>query len=34
MDTDRIDGRPGHLNDNNYNQIDSPGTNYRKQDGE
>jgi hypothetical protein len=30
----RLKADGGHKNPNNYNKRDSPGTNYRKQDGE
>lgn len=34
LDTDKVGKTPGHRNPNNYNNRDSPGTKYRKQDGE
>jgi hypothetical protein len=34
LDTDKVGNTPGHKNPNNYNKRDSPGTKYRKQDGE
>ncbi|MFN8431860.1 MAG: hypothetical protein U0V04_17895 [Spirosomataceae bacterium] len=33
-DADKVKGIRGHQSDKNYNKRDSPGTNYRKQDGE